>query len=69
MKSLAREIARAQAVIDPGPCQGCRFNVRCGAKLLACDRFSMFSLGLPRSRWLSAPTAPTRIRYQVLFGR
>jgi hypothetical protein len=53
---------------EPSPCDDCRFRQRCGPEQLACDRFSMFCRGLPKWRWQSAPTAPTRARFAALFG-
>jgi len=50
------------------PCDGCRLRSKCAASQLACERFSMFSCGESRGRWINAPMAPTRARFEALFG-
>jgi hypothetical protein len=50
------------------PCDSCRFRLRCSTELLACERFSMFVHDTARSRWIAAPMAPTRARFEALFG-
>jgi hypothetical protein len=50
------------------PCDGCHLRRKCADAQLACERFSMFSHGEARSRWINAPRAPTRARFEALFG-
>jgi hypothetical protein len=53
---------------ERAPCDDCRFRERCDAEQLACERYAMYSSGLPQWRWQNAPTAPTRGRFLALFG-
>ncbi len=58
----------AEPTLEPCPCDGCRFRVRCAAERLACDRFLLFDHGKPQWRWQQAPMAPTRAMFETLFG-
>jgi hypothetical protein len=49
------------------PCDDCRLRRKCADAQLACERFTMFSQGESRNRWLNAPMAPTRARFDALF--
>jgi hypothetical protein len=48
------------------PCDGCRFNARCGIEGLACAAFSMYLANEPEVHWRLAPRAPTTARYDAL---
>jgi hypothetical protein len=58
----------AREAEERAPCEDCRFRERCGAEQLACERYAMYSSGLPQWRWQSAPTCPSRGRFVALFG-
>jgi hypothetical protein len=60
--------ARALPVIEPAPCDDCRFARRCGVEQLACEAFSMYAAGLAAKRWREAPRAPTRARFEAVIG-
>lgn len=53
---------------DVTPCTGCHFSARCAAEQLACERFSMYAHNESRGRWIHAPMAPTRARFEALFS-
>ena len=61
---------RASRAIDleASPCDACRLKRRCADELLACDAFAMFAAGETVARWKGAPRAPTRARFDALFG-
>ena len=48
--------------VDGGPCWACGFAPRCAAEQLACEAFSMYVHGEFRSRWATAPRAPTHAK-------
>jgi hypothetical protein len=53
---------------ESSPCQSCRFAERCQADQLACDSFAVYLAGKSETRWRMAPRAPTRGRFEALFG-
>ena len=69
VESAAVPIAPSQlAALDPCPCEGCRFALRCDTEHLACLAFSLFMAGKSPVRWGTAPRVPTRERYEALLG-
>jgi len=59
----------ASPVLEPCPCDGCRFAERCKAERLACDAFATFMAGGRPVRWAVAPPrVPTRARYESVLG-
>jgi hypothetical protein len=57
------------SLTERAPCDGCHLAARCNVQLLACETFSMYLHNEPPARWLCAPRAPTRARYEALLGK
>jgi hypothetical protein len=53
---------------EPYPCSACRFRERCAADQLACEKFSMYIAGQDERRWKLAPMAPSRARWESIYG-
>jgi hypothetical protein len=73
VESAAVPVAPSELVanpvpLEPCPCDGCRFAVRCKDERLACVAFSMFMAGKSTVLWKMAPRVPTRERYEALLG-
>ena len=66
--SVASPQLAATPVLEPCPCDGCRYAVRCKDERLACVAFSMFMAGKSPVLWKMAPRVPTRERYEALLG-
>lgn len=67
MPGQATSLPAVPALLEPAPCDACRFVARCKAEQLACEAFSMFAADESEARWRAAPRTPTRARYAVLF--
>ena len=62
------ELVASLVPLEPCPCDGCRFAVRCKDERLACVAFSLFMAGKNPVRWGTAARVPTRERYDALLG-
>ena len=65
MHNHATHHADARLTESP-PCDGCRFNARCGIEGLACVAFSMYLANEPEVHWRLARRDPTTARYDAL---
>ena len=63
------ELVASLVPLEPCPCDGCRFAVRCKDERLACVAFSLFMAGKSPVLWKMAPRTPTRGRYEALLGQ
>jgi len=61
-------LAASSVLLEPCPCEGCRFALRCDAEHLACVAFSLLMAGKSAVRRELAARVPTRARYDALLG-